>query len=384
MNRNHAFVGILTLVLSLGSATGQAGEGQAAASRGGGKATVEKRSFGKMPDGTVVEQYVLSNAHGLIAKVITYGATLTELWVPDRSGKLGDIVLGFDNLEQYLGEHPYFGATIGRVANRIAKGKFTLDGKEYTLAINNGPNSLHGGLKGFNRVVWRAEPVESAHAAGVKLTYLSKDGEEGYPGDLSVEVTYTLTDKDELKIEYAATTDKATPVNLTNHSYYNLACSGDILGHIMMITANRFTPVDDTLIPTGQLEKVKGTPMDFTKPMRIGSRIDELTNQPKGYDHNYVLNSGGKRLALAVRVSEPTTGRVMEVYTTEPGIQFYTGNFLDGTIKGKYGVVYKNHAAFCVEADHFPDSVHQPKFPSVILRPGKTYHQLTVEKFYAR
>jgi aldose 1-epimerase len=346
-----------------------------------GAAGVQKADYGKMPNGTVIEQYTLTNAKGLTAKVITYGALMTELQVPDRNGKLSDIVLGFDNLDGYLAEHPYFGSTIGRVANRIAKGKFKLDGQEYTLAINNGPNHLHGGLKGFNRVVWKAEPIALADGAAVKFTYVSPDGEEGYPGNLTVTVTYTLTDANELKFDYTATTDKATPINLTNHSYYNLAGSGDILDHEMMLAAKRYTPVDDTLIPTGKLEKVKGSPMDFTKPMPIGSRIKELTNDPSGYDHNYVLDSRGKSLALALRVSEAKTGRVMEVYTTEPGIQFYTGNFLDGTIKGKGGVVYKKHYGFCVEADHFPDSANQPKFPNTILRPGKTYTQTTVHKF---
>jgi aldose 1-epimerase len=342
------------------------------------KATVQKSEFGKMPDGTVIELYTLTNARGVIAKVITYGATLTELHVPDRNGKLGDILLGFDNLQQFLGEHPYFGSTVGRVANRIAKGKFTLD------ATNNGPNHLHGGIKGFNRVVWKAEPAPAKAGASVKFTYLSPNGEEGYPGNLSVTVIYTLTDKNELKIEYTATTDQATPVNLTNHSYFNLACGGDILEHEMMLAANRYTPVDETLIPTGELSRVKSTPMDFTKPMPIGSRIGQLTNKPSGYDHNYALNSLGKKLALAVRVYEPKTGRLIEVYTTEPGIQFYTGNFLDGTLKGKGGVVYQKHAGFCVEADHFPDAVHQPSFPSIILRPDQTYKQVTVHRFAAK
>ena len=346
-----------------------------------GVAAVQKSEYGKMPDGTVIEQYTLTNAKGLVAKIITYGATLTDLYVPDRDGKLGDVVLGFDKLEGYLGEHPYFGATVGRVANRIAKGKFTLDGVDYTLAVNNGPNSLHGGLKGFNRVVWKAESLAGGDGAAVKFTYLSKDGEEGYPGNLTVTVVYTLTDKNELKIDYTATADKATLVNLTNHSYFNLAGSGDILGHIMMLAAKKYTPVDDTLIPTGKLEKVKGTPMDFRKPTRIGEHIGELTNKPSGYDHNYALDSGGKSMALAVRVQEPKTGRVMEVYTTEPGIQFYTGNFLDGTIKGKGGVVYQKHYGFCVEADHYPDAIHHKKFPSIVLRPSETFHQTTVHKF---
>jgi aldose 1-epimerase len=347
------------------------------------QAPVQKSTYGKLPDGTVIDLYTLTNAKGVVAKIITYGAIMTELHVPDRNGKLGDIVLGFDNLDQYLAGHPFFGSTIGRVANRIAKGKFTLDGKSYTVATNNGPNHLHGGLKGFDKVVWQAEPVATTKGASVKFTYLSRDGEEGYPGNLAVTVVYTLTDNNELRIDYTATTDQATPVNLTNHSYFNLAgaAAGDILGHEVMLAANRYTPVDATLIPTGELAPVKGTVMDFTKPMPIGSRIKQLTNDPQGYDHNYVLNSGGKKLALAARVYEPKTGRVLEIRTTEPGLQFYTGNFLDGTLKGKDGVVYKQHYAFCLEADHFPDSINQPSFPSAVLRPGQTFKQTTIHKF---
>jgi aldose 1-epimerase len=347
------------------------------------QASVQKSAYGKLPNGTAIDLYTLTNAKGVVAKIITYGAIMTELHVPDRNGRLGDVVLGFDNLDQYLAGHPYFGATIGRVANRIAKGKFTLDGKSYTVATNNGPNHLHGGLKGFDKVVWQAEPMSTAQGACVKFTYLSRDGEEGYPGNLAVTVVYTLTDQNELRIDYTATTDKATPVNLTNHSYFNLAgaAAGDILGHEVMLAADRYTPVDATLIPTGELAPVKGTVMDFTKPMPIGSRIKQLTNDPQGYDHNYVLNSGGKKLALAARVYEPKTGRVLEIRTTEPGLQFYTGNFLDGTLKGKGGVVYKQHYAFCMEADHFPDSINQPSFPSAVLRPGQTFKQTTIHTF---
>jgi aldose 1-epimerase len=349
------------------------------------KATIEKTGFGKTKDGTAVDQYVLTNAKGMKAKVITYGAILTELHVPDPQGKFEDVVLGFDNLDSYLAGHPHFGATTGRVANRIAKGKFTLDGKDYTLAINNGPNALHGGLKGFDKVVWKAEPKESAEGVAVKFSYTSRDGEEGYPGNLATTVTYTLTDQNELRIDYLATTDKATPVNLTNHSYFNLAGpkSGDILGHELMVAADKYTPADETLIPTGEIKSVEGTPLDFRSPAMIGSRIAPLKakGQPGGYDHNYVLNSGGKSLALAARAYEPKTGRVMEMLTTEPGVQLYTGNFLDGKLKGKGGVVYQKHAGFCLEAQHFPDSVNQPGFPSVILRPGNTYTQTTVYKF---
>ncbi len=357
------------------------GASPARAARSPMKATVQKTPFGKLPDGTVIELYTLTNAKGLVAKVMTYGAILTELDVPDRQHQLGDVVLGFDNLDQYLAGDPYFGATIGRVANRIARGKFTLDGQSYTLATNNGPNALHGGLKGFDKVVWQAEPVEVPHGAAVRFSYTSPDGEEGYPGTLHATVTYTLTDRNELRLEYTATTDKPTPVNLTNHSYWNLAGEGDILGSILTLNADRYTPVDDTLIPTGELAPVKGTIMDFTKPMAIGSRLGQLTNNPQGYDHNYVLNSGGGKLAFAARVYEPNSGRVMEVYTTEPGLQFYSGNFLDGTLKGKRGMVYRQHDALCLEADHFPDAVNHPEFPSTILRPGQTYHELTLYRF---
>jgi aldose 1-epimerase len=343
-------------------------------------ASVQQTIFGRIPDGTPIELYTLTNASGLIAKIMTYGATVTALHVPDRNGKMEDIVLGFDDLRGYLGEHPHFGGIIGRVANRIAKGRFALDGKEYRLAINNGPNSLHGGVKGFDRVVWTGEPSKESGGVGVKLSYMSRDGEEGFPGNLSVEVTYTLTDGNELRIDYTARTDAPTPVNLTNHSYFNLAGSGDILGHELTLKAERFTPVDDTLIPTGEIHSVKGTPLDFTRPAAIGSRLGQIKGNPGGYDINYVLN-GGTRLKLAARVYEPKSGRVMEVLTTEPGLQFYSGNFLDGSITGKRGAIYNKHAGFCLETQHFPDSVHHPNFPSVILRPGQTYWQSTIYKF---
>jgi aldose 1-epimerase len=345
------------------------------------QAQVQKTSFGALPDGTAVDLYTLANANGLSAKVTTYGAIITELHVPDGKGEFCDIVLGYDNLEQYLRKHPFFGATVGRVANRIAKGRFTLVGKTYALATNNGPNHLHGGLKGFDKKVWQAEPQTGA---AVKFSYTSPDGEEGYPGTLAVAVTMTLTDANELRLDYTATTDKPTPVNLTNHSYFNLAGEGSALEHEMMLAADHYTPSDSTLIPTGEIKLVKDTPMDFTAPRPIGSRFAQLQNKPVGYDHNYVLNSGGKGLALAARVSEPRSGRVMEVHTTQPGIQFYSANFLDGTLTGKRGVVYQQHSAFCLETQHFPDSVNQPQFPSVILRPGQTYRQTTVHKFLTR
>lgn len=345
------------------------------------KSNTHIANFGKLPDGTAVSLYTLSNASGLLAKITNYGALITELHVPDRHGKAGDIVLGFDHLAQYLGRHPYFGATVGRVANRIAKGQFTLDGKEYRLAVNNGPNALHGGLKGFDKVVWEAEPLPGA---AVKFTYTSADGEEGYPGKLNVTVLMTLTDANELRIDYTAVTDKPTPINLTNHSYFNLFGHGDILGHELLLAADHYTPTDATLIPTGEIRPVKGTAMDFTSAHLIGTRINEVGNEEKGYDHNYVLNGGGKSLAFAARAYEPRTGRVMEVHTTQPGVQLYTANYLDGSLTGKRGVVYGRQCAFCLETQHFPDSVNHPNFPSTILRPGETYRQTTVHKFSTR
>jgi aldose 1-epimerase len=347
--------------------------------------SVTMMDFGKTPEGTPVELYVLKNGK-LTVKVMTYGAIVTEIDAPDRNGKLGDVVLGFDSLEGYLGTHPYFGATVGRVANRITKASFTLGGQEYTLAANDGPHSLHGGKKGFDKVVWKAEPTSQSNGPSVKLTYRSPDGEEGYPGNLSVSVTFTVTGSDELRIDYTATTDKPTPINLSNHSYFNLAgrTNESILGHQLMLATDHYTPVDETLIPTGEIAPVSGTPLDFTQPTDIGKRLGELKGEPKGYDHNFVLNSGGKALALAARVYEPKTGRLMEMYTTEPGVQFYSGNFLDGSNKGKDGIVYRKHHGFCLEAQHYPDSIHHPNFPSTILEPGKTYTQTTIYKFSAR
>jgi aldose 1-epimerase len=357
--------------------------------RSGGVSTsqgsLERMDFGKTPEGIPVDLYVLTNGK-MTAKVMTYGAILTELQVPDRDGKLGDVVLGFDNLASYLAGHPHFGATTGRVANRIAKGQFTLDGQVYKLAVNNGPNSLHGGLKGFDKKVWKAEDASGPAGPAVKLTYTSPDGEEGYPGNLTATVTYTVTPDNELKLDYTAVTDKATPVNLTNHSYFNLAgpASGDILAHELMLAADQYTPADETLIPTGKLAPVKGTPLDFTSPTPIGSRFDQLTGEPRGYDHNYVLRGDGKAPALGARVYDRGTGRVLEMFTTEPGVQLYTANFLDGKITGQGGVVYKKHGAFCLEAQHFPDSVHHANFPSTILRPGEKYTQTTIYKFSTR
>jgi len=345
--------------------------------------SIKKESFGQTPDGQAVDLYTLTNPNGLRVRITNYGAILVSLEVPERDGNLADITLGFDTLEGYLKGHPYFGTTVGRYANRIGGAKFTLNGVEYKLAANNGPNHLHGGIKGFDKVVWKAEEVKTGDAVGVKMTYLSKDGEEGYPGNLACSVTYTLTKDNELKISYEAQTDKTTIVNLTNHTYWNLAGqgNGDILGHEVMLNADKYTPVDEGLIPTGEIRTVEGSPMDFTKPMTIGSRIGQVAG---GYDHNYVLNSGGVKLTLAARVHEPTTGRVMEITTSEPGVQFYTGNFLDGSITGKAGKVYKKHYGFCLETQHFPDSPNKPNFPSVVLKPGQKYTSLTVHKFYTK
>jgi aldose 1-epimerase len=353
------------------------------------KMNIDVASFGKTPEGQAVRLYQLNNVHGLKAAIMTYGAIVVSLEVPDRAGKLDDIVLGYDNLQDYIKNSPYFGAIVGRYGNRIGKGRFTLDGVEYDkLAINNGENHLHGGTKGFDKVVWDDEPVWRPNGVGVKLRYLSKDGEEGYPGNLQATVTYVLTNDDELRIEYEATTDKATPVNLTNHSYFNLTGGErDILGHVLALNAEVFTPVDKGLIPTGELPSVKGTPMDFTRPTAIGARIGQDYEQLKfggGYDHNWVLKKKGEGLTTAARVYEPTTGRVLEVATTEPGIQFYSGNFLDGTITGKKGKVYQHRWGFCLETQHFPDSPNKPHFPSTILRPGEKYETTTVYRFSTR
>lgn len=343
---------------------------------------LEQREFGRANDGSMVHQYLLSNRKGMTVKAITYGLTVTELEVPDRHGQTANVVLGFDNLAQYLGGHPHFGAAVGRVANRIAKGQFILDGQAYKLAINNGPNHLHGGLVGFDKKVWAARPLPASDKrVGVKFSYTSPDGEEGYPGNLKVDITYTLNDKNEFGIEFKATTDKPTPVNLTNHSYFNLAGTGDVLGTLLRIEANQYTPVDDTLIPTGAIAPVQGTPLDFTTPATLGARIAQLKPNPGGYDHNYVLNAGGKKLALAARAEESGSGRVLEVLTTEPGMQLYTGNFLDGTIRGVGGIVYARHSGFCLETQHYPDAVNRPEFPTVILRPGEKFQSKTVFRF---
>lgn len=349
-------------------------------------AHVVKAAFGKMPDGIEIESYTLYNTRGASAKIITYGATLAELHVPDKNGKMGDVVLGFDNLEGYAsGPHPYFGATIGRYGNRIAKGKFTLDGKEYQLAINNAPNSLHGGPTGFDKRVWKAEELKATVGAAVRFTYLSKDGEENYPGNLKVSVTYTLTNTDELKLQYSAETDKDTVLNLTNHSYFNLSGNGEgnILKYILYINADKYTPVDSTLIPTGKIESVVGTPLDFLKPTAIGARIGEL-KEIGGYDHNFVLNGKAGTLRVAAKVVDPDSGREIEVLTTQPGVQFYSAISLNGSLKGKGGVGYEKYGAICLETQHFPDSPNHPNFPSTELKPGEHFHSETIYKFLVK
>jgi len=377
----------LALVLAAGLAACKAKKESGApaakpAEQGGPAMTVKRDLFGTLPDGTAVDIYTLRNAAGLEARIMAYGGIIVSLKTPDRNGVLADVNLGFDTLGGYLGGHPYFGALIGRYGNRIAKARFVIDGVEYTLAPNNNGNSLHGGLKGFDKVVWSAEPVQSANGVGLKLTYLSRDMEEGFPGNLAVTVVYTLTAGNELEIRYEATTDKKTPVNLTNHAYWNLKGQGqgDILGHVLEIEADAITAVDSAanLIPTGEIAPVAGTPFDFTAPHAIGERIAQVEG---GYDHNFVLRSGGGAPALAARVEEPSTGRVLEVWTDQPGIQLYTGNFLDGTVVGKGGQAYGKHAAFCLETQHFPDSPNHPSFPTTILEPGQTYRTTTVLKF---
>jgi aldose 1-epimerase len=353
------------------------------ANSGTSLAQFSRQSFGQDKDGVQVDIFTLRNSKGAEARICTYGGIVVSLKVPDRDGNLGDVVLGYDKLADYIKDSPYFGAMVGRYGNRIAKGKFTLDGQEYTLATNNFPNALHGGLKGFDKVVWTPKIMTTPEGTALELSYVSKDGEEGYPGTLSVTAVYTLTDDNALKLEYTATTDKDTVVNLTQHSYFNLAGKGDILKHVVMIPASKFTPVDSTLIPTGELRPVEGTPFDFRKPTAIGARINENDEQFKfgnGYDHNFVIDKPPGELGLMGRVYEPTTGRVLEVLSTEPGLQFYSGNFLDGSNKGKGGWVYKFRDALCMEPQHFPDSPNHPEFPSVVLKPGQTYHNTIIFK----
>lgn len=352
------------------------------------KSKMQKQAFGKIQDGQTVDLYVLTNKQGMSAAITNFGATLVSLKVPDRDGKIGDVVLGYDNPADYETGKAYFGGTIGRYGNRIAHGKFTLDGVSYSVPTNDGENSLHGGVRGFNKRVWTAKEISSSAGESLELTYLSKDGEEGYPGNLKVKVVYTvLADQNALKIEYTATTDKATVTNLTNHSYFNLAGqgNGDILQHQLTLFASQFTPVDATLIPTGKLEGVRGTPFDFLQATAIGARINQDDQQlkfGKGYDHNWVLDKSSEgALSLAARAYDAQSGRILEVSTTEPGVQFYSGNFLDGSVHGKDGKVYGYRSAFCLETQHFPDSPNHANFPSTVLKPGQTLRSTSVYKF---
>jgi aldose 1-epimerase len=367
------------------SACGRPPQGDGAIVNAGG---FTRAPFGQA-GGAPVYLYTLTNTHGMEVRVMSYGATIVSLSVPNRRGLSEDVVLGFDALEGYLADEPYFGAIVGRYGNRIAKGRFALDGATYQLATNNGPNHLHGGIKGFDKVVWDAAPFDRDGTSGVVFTHVSPDGDEGYPGSLNARVTYTLTPANELIVDYHATTSKATPINLTQHSYFNLAGAGtgDILEHQLTLDADRFTPVDATLIPTGELAPVEGTPFDFRKATAIGARIGAEHPQLKfgtGYDHNWVLNGRSGELRHAVRLEEPTSGRTLDISTTEPGVQFYTGNFLDGTLTGKSGRVYKQRYGLCLETQHFPDSPNHPAFPSTILRPGEQYQSKTVFAFGVR
>jgi aldose 1-epimerase len=349
--------------------------------------TVQQSPLG-IREGRPVNVYKLTNAHGVEIHAMNYGGIIMSIRVPDRHGRFADVVLGHDTMEGYIPNPPYFGAIVGRYANRIANGTFTLDGKTYSLPRNDGPNTLHGGVtRTFDKVVWDAEPLKDE--MGVAFTYLSKDGEEGFPGNLKVKVTYRLNNDNELILDYEASTDQATPINVSQHSYFNLKGegNGDILDHEIMINADKFTPVDKDLIPTGELRPVEGTPFAFTAPTKIGARIDDHDEQlvlGHGYDHNFVINRSGPGMVLAARVTEPTSGRVLEVSTTQPGVQFYTGNFLDGTVTGKHGHVYKHRYGFCLETQHFPDSPNHPNFPNTILRPGETFHETTIFKFSAK
>ena len=340
--------------------------------------------FGTMPDGAPVKLYTLRNKNGMVVRIMNYGGIIQSIMVPDKNGKLGDVVLGYDNVNEYLTNSPYFGALIGRYGNRIAKGRFTLDGVSYQLATNNVPNSLHGGVRGFDKVIWQAQPGCSDQGQTLKLTYVSHDGEEGYPGELTVTALYTLTDDNAIRLDYTATCDRDTVLNLTQHSYFNLAGHGDILHDIVYINADKFTPVDSTLIPTGEIKPVDGTPFDFRTPTAVGARIGEDNEQLKyagGYDQNWVVNHPMGELGLDARVTEPTTGRVLEVWSTEPGLQFYTGNFLNGTMTGKGGWVYQFRDALTMEPQHYPDSPNHPNFPTTELKPGEVYHNTIVYKF---
>lgn len=349
-------------------------------------ASLTREPFGTAPGGEAVELVTLTNANGMQLRAMSYGAIIVSLTAPDRHGTYADVVLGYDSLAGYVASSPYFGAVVGRYGNRIAQGRFTLDGEAHTLATNNGPNALHGGVRGFDKVVWTVDTSHVADGPRVTFRHVSPDGDEGYPGTLTAAVSYTLTATNEVQIAYEATTDRATPVNLTQHSYFNLAGTGDILGHVLTIAADRYVPVDSTLIPTGELAPVAMTPFDFTAPIAVGARID--TGHPQlrnggGYDHTFVLTRPDTGLVLAATLREPTSGRTLRLFTTEPGVQFYSGNFLDGTLTGKGGIAYQRRSGLCLETQHFPDSPNRPAFPSTILRPGEVYRSRTVWRFGA-
>jgi aldose 1-epimerase len=387
MNKRILISIFLTLVMSLSGCCGmKCGSNK---NREMGKMSIKAEPFGRTADGQEVQIVTLTNGNGLAARITNYGGILVSMKTPDRKGKMGDIVLGFDNLDGYLKPHPCFGTIIGRYANRIGGARFTLDGKEYKLAANDGENTLHGGKKGFDKVVWKIEKAQAkddpsavlgAGRAELRMSYISKDGEEGYPGNLMCVVTYALTADNKLEMKYEATTDKPTVVNLTNHAYWNLAGqgSGDVLGHELMINSDEYTAVGKGNIPTGEMKSVKGTPLDFARPQAVGLRIKETNG---GYDNNYVLKGKVGKTRLAARVYEPTSGRVMEIETTEPGVQFYTSNGLDGTLKGKGGKVYNKYGALCLETQHYPDSPNKANFPSTVLRPGEKYETMTVHTF---
>lgn len=370
-------------VSSLTGCAGLEGEQEISEPTSAGEAMqLNKTSFGTTPDGQEATLYTLSSKNGFSVTISNYGAMITSVVTPDKFGEMGDVVLGFDSLGGYIPNAPYIGVAVGRNANRIARGQFTLAGETYTLATNDGPNHLHGGEKGFDKRIWHVEEIPEQHA--LKLTYVSIDGEEGYPGNLTTTITYTLTEDNGLKIDYTATTDRATPVNLSNHSYFNLSAGKvkDIYGHVVQLNAAKYTPVNEQLIPTGEIDSVAGTLLDLTEPTPLGKFIHELPRG--GYDHNYVLNDSKQDMKLAATIYEPESGRVLQVYTTQPGMQLYTGNFLDGTLTGKNGEKYTKHYAFCLETQHFPDSPNQENFPSTILQPGETYKQSTLYKFSVR
>ena len=378
MNKMMEIILLAGVVLVAGCLLGCAGGG-------GAESKISEEPFGTTPDGTKVDIFTLRNPGGIEARICTYGGIVVSLKAPDRNGRLEDVVLGYDDLAAYIKKNPFFGAMVGRFANRIAKAKFTLDGKTYTLAANNnGVNALHGGLKGFDKVVWAAKARQSPEGPALELTYFSKDGEEGYPGNLNVKAVYTLTKDNALRLEYTATTDKDTIINLSQHSYFNLAGGGDVLNHEVFINADKFTPVDSLQIPTGELRPVAGTPFDFRQPHKIGERIHEPDDQLRisnGYDHNWVINKPADELAVVARVTEATSGRMLEVLSTEPGLQFYTANNLNGTIIGKGGRAYQAYAAFCMEPQHFPDSPNHPEFPSTVLKSGQVFHSTIEYRF---